>query len=1055
MINKPKKRTSSFLLRPMLLALIIMIGIMPAYSQTKRLSGTVTTVTGEALPGVTVLVQGTTNGTITDLDGRFHIDAPDNGTLVFSFMGYESQTHPINGRTTFNVSLSEETVGIDEIVVVGYGTMKRSDITGSVVSVGAEDLKKTVVTSADQALQGRAAGVQVTSNSGSPGGGISVSIRGVNSLNGNEPLYVIDGVAIDGQTNGNSSALSTINPSDIVSMEVLKDASATAIYGSRASNGVVLITTKKGQAGKPTISYEGYYAIQQIPTKLETMNLREYAELYNERVDVLGWGEREEFADPSVLGEGTDWQSEIFRKAAMQSHQLSVSGGSDNTQYLISGGYYSQDGIAVGSDFERFSGRVNVDSKLKKWFSMGVQSYFASTNKNNTIDDGNVIETALKQLPEMPAKNPDGSWGYQEDNQLGTYYSNPLADALTRENYEKGLQMLLNAYTNITFCEGLMLRLEYGGTYNYNNSYYFQPELTLGNWSQTSNGSRGVSNSKYWSFKQYMTYMKTFADKHSINIMAGHEAQESGWENLYGSRTGYLFNNVHELNVGDAKSATNSNAKGESSIESYYGRLNYAYDERYLLTATIRADGSSTFGPDNRWGWFPSVALAWRFKKESFLKDVDWLSNAKLRLGWGLVGNQNAGSYAYGATMASVATAYGTGFYPNNFANSKLKWEQTNSWNAGLDLTFFNNRIEFIFDTYLKKTDNLLMQAALPTYVSGVISSPWVNTGAMENKGFEFTLNTVNMNKKGFEWTTGITFSVNRNKVTSLYTESSGIQGNINGLTYTYTAIDNPVGQFYGYNVIGMFTTLEDFYLKDKDGNNLLDANGNPQYVALPEGKTVDEYTGIWYGDYIYEDINNDGVIDEKDRTYLGNPEPKFTFGVNNAFRYKGFDLNIFLTGTYGNEIFNYLAQQQSNPTDRWVTLKSVHDFAKVGLIDPDGERTLDNMYLINPGASTYRIDQAKSNDNSRMSSVYVEDGSYIRIKNIALGYTLPNRLVQKAKIENVRVYFNVQNLYTFTNYSGYDPEVGAYNQNVLLRGVDYARYPSQRIYTFGINLNF
>ncbi len=344
MISKPNKRTDSFLLRLMLLALIIMIGIMPAYSQTKRLSGTVTTATGDALPGVTVLVQGTTNGTITDLDGRFQIDAPDNGTLVFSFMGYESQTHPINGRTTFNVSMSEETVGIDEIVVVGYGTMKRSDITGSVVSVGAEDLKKTVVTSADQALQGRAAGVQVTANSGSPGGGISVSIRGVNSLNGNEPLYVIDGVAIDGQTNGNSSALSTINPSDIVSMEVLKDASATAIYGSRASNGVVLITTKKGQAGKPTISYEGYYAIQQIPTKLETMNLREYAELYNERVDVLGWGEREEFADPSVLGEGTDWQSEIFRNAAMQSHQLSVSGGSDNTQYLISGGYYTQDG---------------------------------------------------------------------------------------------------------------------------------------------------------------------------------------------------------------------------------------------------------------------------------------------------------------------------------------------------------------------------------------------------------------------------------------------------------------------------------------------------------------------------------------------------------------------------------------------------------------------------------------------------------------------------------------------------------------------------------------
>ena len=1051
---KDKQRLECQHWRLVLTTLLVAVSMLTATAQNQTVTGTVTSAAdGETLIGATVMVKGTNTGTVTDFDGQYSVKIAKGQTLVVSYIGFETKSIKYTGQTTINVALESDASALDEVVVVGYGVMKRSDITGSVVSVGEKDIKKSIITSVDQALQGSAAGVQVTQNSGSPGGGISVSIRGVNSLNGNEPLYVIDGVAIDGQTNGNSSALSSINPSDIVSMEVLKDASATAIYGSRASNGVVLITTKKGQSGKTTIGYEGYYAVQKIPTKLETMNLREYAILYNERVDALGWGEREEFADPSILGEGTDWQSEIFRSAPMHSHQVSVSGGNDTGQYLMSGGYLSQDGIAVGSNFKRFSARINADSKIGSWLQVGVQSSFARTEKTNTIDNGNVIETALKQLPEMPARNPDGSWGYQETNQLATYYSNPLADALTRENYDKGLQLLINGYANINLCKGLSLRLEYGGSYNYGNGYYFQPNLTLGSWSQTSSGSRSASNSSYWSFKQYMTYMNTFAKKHSVNIMAGHEAQESAWETLSGSRTGYLFNSVHELNVGDPKTATNGNAKGSSSIESYYGRLNYTFDERYLLTATIRADGSSTFGADNRWGWFPSMALAWRFKKESFLKDIDWLSNGKLRFGWGLVGNQNAGAYAYGATMSSVATAYGSGFYPNNFANNKLKWEQTKAWNVGLDLNFLN-RIEFIFDAYLKNTDNLLMQAALPTYVSGIIASPWVNSGAMRNKGFELTLNTVNLLKKNYEWTSGFTFSLNRNEVTRLYTESAGMQGNINGLTYTYTTVGQPVAQFYGYQVVGMFEKEDNFYQQDINGDYLLDAQGNKMIVALPEGKVVDEGTGIWYGDYIFKDLNDDGVIDEQDRTFIGNPEPKFTFGLNNNLRVRWFDLNLFITGSVGNNVFNYLAQQQSNPTNRWVTLKSVCDFAKYELIDPNGERTLANMQMTNPGASTYRIDQATANENARMSNIFIEDGSYVRIKNLAVGYTLPKKLLKKVKIENLRLYFNVQNLWTFTKYNGYDPEVGAYNQNVLLRGVDYARYPSQRIFTFGLNLN-
>jgi len=1035
------------------LCLLLTVFSMQALAASQNyVSGTVTSNDGEPLIGVSVKVKGSPQGVSTDIDGKYTLRAEAGQVLQFTYIGYRPVDKKVSG-SVMDVVMDEDLQTLNDVVVVGYGTMKRSDITGSVVSVGADDIKKSIVTSVDQALQGRAAGVQVTQNSGSPGGGISVSIRGTNSLNGNEPLYVIDGVAIDGKSSdGKTSALSTINPSDIVSMEVLKDASATAIYGSRASNGVVLITTKRGQKGKTHITYEGYYAVQHIPGRLNTMNLREYAQLYNERVEVLGWGEREEFADPSILGDGTDWQKEIFGNAGMWSHQVSISGGSDATQFLISGSYTDQDGIAVGSNFQRFTARINVDTKITDWLQVGAQSSLATTERNNTIDDNNVIQTALRQLPEVPARNPDGSWGYQENNQLGIYYTNPLADALTRENKNKGLQALINAYANITILPGLTARIEYGGNYDRGNWYYFQPEMTLGQMKQTSQSNRQSSSSNYTNFKQYVTFMRDFGP-HSLNVMAGHESQESKWENLSASRSGYLFNNVHSINVGDKKTATNGSGSGSFAVESYFGRVNYNFDNRYLLTATLRADGSSTFGADNRWGWFPSAAFAWRIKNESFLKGVDWLTDTKLRFGWGIVGNQNAGNYAYGSTMATTATNWGSGFYPANFANSKLKWEETHSYNVGLDLVLLNNRIEFIFDAYLKNTDNLLMQASLPSYISGVINSPWVNTGKMRNKGFEFTLNTVNISNRDLSWTSSLTFSLNRNKVLRLYTESTGIQGKINNETFTYTTVGNPVGQFYGYKVIGMFEKESDFYMKDANGDFILDASGNRRFVAIPENKEVAYGTGVWYGDYIYADLNNDGVIDEKDRTFIGNPEPDFTFGFNNTITWKGIDFNIFLTGSVGNDGFNYLLREQSNPTDRWTTLSSVCDYAKVALINPEGDRTLDNMYVTNPGASTYRIDTSASNSNNRTSDVYVEDASYLRIKNLSVGYTLPSSLTRHFFVESLRVYCNIQNLYTFTKYKGYDPEIGAYNQQVLLRGVDYARYPSQRMFTFGLNL--
>lgn len=1022
--------------------------------QSRTVSGTVVSeADGEPLIGVSVYLKGNTGkGVVTDLNGRYSLTVPAGATLVFSYVGFTTQEVKVEGSVV-NVELKEDAELLDEVVVVGYGTMKRSDLTGSVVSVGEDEIKQSVITSLDQALQGRAAGVQVTQNSGAPGGGISVSIRGINSLNGNEPLYVIDGVPISGNADNNTNALSSINPSDIVSMEILKDASATAIYGSRASNGVVMITTRQGQAGKTRISYEGYFGLQQLPKKLDVLNLREYAEYQNLRAEVIGFGAREEFADISLLGEGTDWQGEIFQTALMHNHQLNISGGNESTKYSISGGYVSQEGIAIGSDFDRFSMRVNMDNKITKWLSTGLRASVSRSTQHNTIDNGNVIQTAIQQLPDTPARNPDGSWGAQQENMYGMYFSNPVAEALMRENYNRSTQMYVDFFADVNIWKGLVFRAEYAANYYFNTDYQFTPSYDYGHYVQQSSGSRSASNGGNWTLKTYLTYNGTFG-KHNVSAMIGHEAQESTWEYLNGSRSNYFLNSVHELNVGDALTAKNNSSRGSSAIESYFGRVNYGFDDRYLATFTLRADGSSNFGPANRWGYFPSAALAWKVKNEAFLKDVEWLDNLKLRFGWGLVGNQAAGSYAYGVTMSSAPSIWGTGFYAGNYPNENLQWEETEAWNVGLDINLFNNRVEFIVDAYYKNTDNLLMQASLPSYVNGVITSPWVNAGAMTNKGMEFTLNTVNIDTKDFMWRSGLTISFNRNEITDLYTATSSMSGKFDSETYTYSIVGEPVGQFYGYKVKGMFMNESDFYQKDADGNFLLNERGGRIHVALPADHSEISKEEIWVGDYIFEDINNDGVIDEKDRTFLGNPEPKFSYGFNNTFTYKGFDLNIFINGVYGNKLVNMLRQDFTDPMRNSNLLKEATGIARVELIDPSQPEEIWNVHVANPGsAQVQRITTSSANNNNRFSSRFVEDGSYLRIKNIALGYTFPQKWTKKWGIENLRLYMNIQNAFTFTKYKGYDPEVGAYNYNVLLRGVDYARYPSQRIYTFGLNI--
>ena len=1063
----PSKSYKHYLILFKVMLLFLTLLPMQAFAQVK-VTGTVTDqVNGEPIIGATVKIKGTSTGVVTDIDGNYSIEVTAGQTLEFSYIGYNTQTLKVNRSGRHDISLSEETNVLEQVVVVGYGTMKRSDLTGSVSSIGEAQIKQGVNTSIEQAMQGRIAGVNVTQNSGAPGGGISVQIRGINTFNGNEPLYVVDGIAMSGQTSDNTSVLSTINPSDITSIEVLKDASATAIYGSRASNGVVLITTKRGQEGKPKLSYEGYMGWQQLPNPLEVMNLKEFAQFYNVRAEIYGYGRREELLDQSLLTNGTDWQDELFDTAFMHNHQVNISGGTNNMHYSLSGGYLDQDGIGVGSNFKRATFRANFDTNVTKWLQVGVNAAYANTKQVITFDENNVIRTALVQYPDMAPRNPDGSYDFGL-NLEHNYNSNPLFEAEMRDNNRGSSQVDYNFFANVTPLKGLSIRVEYGGNRSWGESTFFQPSYQTAQQSIESQLTRGNSRNSYNTFKQYATYDFEPLKGHRFQIMGGHERQWGEWYNGSMGRKGYMFDTVKSIAVGDASTATNGEQGNDWAIASWYGRFNYNLLDRYLLTATIRADGSSNFGPDKRWGYFPSAALAWRITQEKFMQNVKWLRNAKLRLGWGLVGNQNASNYAYGIAMSSIATAWGTGFYDHNYPNPLLHWEETKAYNVGLDLSFFDNRIELIIDAYLKKTDNLLMKATLPTYVVNItgwkgIQPPDMNTGAIENKGIEFTLNTVNVSSNGFEWRTGATISFNKNKLNKLYNDDASIPGSISGTIYTLSEIGGPIGRFYGYNVIGMFTKEDDFYQKNALGEWMLDKDGNRLPVARPADSNDNLYPiaqrGIWVGDYIYEDVNGDGKITVADRKYIGDPNPDFTFGLNNTIRWKDLELSFFFNGSVGNDVFNLVKLNHSDPTAWGNKLKMVSDYAKISMIDENGSlNDISNVYVLNPeDAKTQRISVSgeSQNDNNRVSSRFIEDGSYLRLKTLSLAYNLPKKWLAPLKLDWVQVYANVQNLFTITGYDGYDPELGSIGQSVILQGIDNYRYPSPRIYNFGLKVNF
>jgi TonB-linked SusC/RagA family outer membrane protein len=1088
-----KKCAAKTLLTMKLTSMFLIIGIMrvtaESYPQATSeniqqqivVTGKVTSgATGESLPGVNIIEKGTQNGAVTNVDGTYTLSVSSKeAILVFSFIGYLTEEMAVRDQTTIDMQLIEDIQKLDEVVVIGYGTQRRSDLTGAVVSVSEKTLRSTVATNIDQALQGRVAGVQVTQNSGQPGGATSVRIRGANSITGSsEPLYVIDGIPFqgdgaqvagfdwaggaDGQNRVNP--LSTINPNDIVSIEILKDASASAIYGSQAANGVVLITTKRGKQGESKITYNMYYALQTLPKELDMMDLPEFADYQTQIAEELDWEPNEKYLDPSILGPGTDWQDEVFDPAWTSSHQLSLTGGSEKTQYAITGGYFDQDGIIIGSGFNRFTGRINVDNQVKDWIQIGGNLAYAKTHEKITLNDGGdgVIMNALLMQPDIPVKNMDGEYAGPDVTYAGSNY-NPVALALLRNNELDRERIMANVYASVDLFKGLNFRSELAIDNRNSINVAFHPTYQFGAIINNKNKMRQRDeNNFFWIWKNYITYNTTLADRHNITAMLGTEAQKSSWQGTDVTKEDFTSNDIHVFSQGDNVTSRTNGWKDASSMASYFGRFNYNFDERYLATLTLRADGSSKFGPENKWGWFPSGSVAWRISNESFMQNVSFVRNLKLRVGYGLVGNQAIGNYLYGSSMITQDSPFGTTYRMEKISNPKLKWEATAQYNVGVDLALFEGRIDFTADLYNKQTKDMLLQLSVPSYLGGPnnwedISAPYANVGKMENKGIDLSLTTHNLRHGNLSWISTLTLTVNRNMVKELDDTSKVYWQNLYWYsefqTATMTKAGEPIGVFYGYVTDGIFENAQQILehaVQVVDPESVTEENPNGTNL-------VDKTTGVWIGDIRFKDLNGDSIINTDDQTIIGNPNPDFTFGFNNTLTIGPFDISVYLQGSYGADILNYSRvsiEGQTSPYSNQAA--TVDNRSRYLLIDPEGDATdPDNVVLANPGTDIPRFATNDVNRNNRMSDRFIEDGSYLRIQNVSLAYTLPSNLTQKVRIQRLRVYVNAQNLYTFTNYSGYDPEIGAFNQNARMQNVDMGRYPTPRMFIFGVDVDF
>ena len=973
-------------------------------AQTVKVQGVVSDETGEPVTGVTIKQKGTAVAAITDLDGRYTISVPSDATIVASFIGFDDVEEAVNGRTQVNIVLRENSQMLTELVVVGYGTMRKADLTGAVGSVGAKTFESTPVANVGQALQGKVAGLQVIDN-GKPGDNVSIKVRGLGSINNCDPLVVIDGVPT-------SLGINALNMADVDRVDVLKDASATAIYGSRGANGVVMITTKKGKEGKGTLAFAANFAVQEATKLPELLNASQYAALSNDMMAAAGRSQNPEWADPASLGVGTDWVDELMQTGFLQNYTLSYSGGNEKSHYYVSGGYLKQEGTVRNVNYERFTVQSNGDAQVLKWLKFS-NNITASVDRKS--QGSYSMGDTYRALPTFPVKDVNGEWSGPEGNSL--WYGsirNPIGTTEVNRSKTNGYNFLANITAELTLTKWLKFRSTAGADMKFWFNDSFTPKYA---WKpiQVEESSRYKSDNKSFTYlwDNYFLFDYTLAQKHHFNVMAGTSAQWDKTDYLNAQKNIFAFETVHEMDNGEKMYAIGGNMS-EWSLFSYMARLNYDYADRYLLTATIRRDGSSRFGSNNRWGTFPSVSLAWRITEEEWFPKNDVLTDLKIRAGYGVTGSQaSVSNYGYLASYDTSVYPFGydgteqSALVSSTLANPNIHWEEVAQTNIGFDASLFNSRITLSFDAYLKDTRDMLVKAAIPI-TSGFedTSTTYANAGKVRNKGFEVAVNTVNL-KGELGWETNLVYTFNKNKIRSLNSDVPYYANQINNSYVTILDRHLPINVFYGYVTDGIFQNQTEV------DNHAIQAGAEP-------------------GDIRFKDLNNDGVINDEDRTVLGNPNPTHMFSMNNTLTWRGFELGIYLQGVAGNKIFNAnkigltgmsaAYNQMSDVLDRWT-----------------GEGTSNTMP---------RAVYADPNQNNRVSDRFVENGSYLRLKTVSLAYNLPKELLRKLTVENCRIMFSCENVATITNYSGFDPEVG-------INGIDASNYPLSRTFNLGVNFNF
>ncbi|NDV57496.1 TonB-dependent receptor [Bacteroides sp. 519] len=975
----------------------------------RKLTGSVWDENGESIIGASVSVKGTSTGTITDVDGNFSVEAGDNATIVVSFMGYIPQEIAVRGQSVLRITLKENAEMLDEVVVVGYGVVRKKDLTGAVSSVDSKKMQDKPVANIGEALQGRASGVQII-NSGAPGSNVSIRIRGISTINNSEPLLVIDGVPTD-------LSLNALNMDDVQTVDVLKDASATAIYGSRGANGVVLITTKRGKSGDGTVSFSANWGIQDATSMPEMLNASQFASFHNDMIANYNGSEtlmqRPDFADPTQLGKGTDWLDEMFRTSLIQNYSVSYSGGNEKSNYYVSGGVLDQEGIVLNTSYRRYTIQFNGESNVKSWLKFGNNVTLSHDDKKQGSYS---IRDAMAAQPTQAVYNNDGS--YTGPGNPAYWYGdikNPVGNARVNSQNTKGYNLLGNIYAEIKMFDKITFKTLGGIDFKFWDGTNFSPKYDWKPIPQPESYRYEESNKSFtYLWDNTLTYMDTFKEKHHLNVMIGSSAQNNVYNKMNASVQGFLSDKNNQLSNG-LNQPTVGGTKNDWALLSMMGRVNYNYADKYLLTLTVRRDGSSRFSKHNRWGTFPSVAAAWRLSEEAFFQENKWVNDVKLRAGYGVTGNQwgidnyayytklRTGQYVFNGTPVST-------LYPLVMPNPDVKWETVKQWNAGIDLALFNQRVNVSLDGYIKNTTDMLVPMAVPiTTGYSDTNVPSINAGKVRNQGWELTIASQNLTGE-LEWNTDLNISFNKNKVISMNNGVPLFTGDdINMTKVRVNAEGNPINSFYGYVTNGIFQNQQEV---------------DNASIQVPGGTAP--------GDIRFMDLDNNGIINDNDRTYIGNPTPEWSFSMNNSFNYKNFDLQIFLQGVAGNDIYNAnriwqegmaVPQNQTKKIlDRWT-----------------GEGTSNSMP---------RAVYSDPNKNARHSNRFIEDGSYLRIKNLTLGYTLPQSLASKAYLQMVRIYMSCQNLYTFTNYSGFDPEVGA-------SGVDLSTYPLTRTISFGVNVKF